>query len=196
MKYTVGKTDGLIIVDVQRDFCPGGALPVPRGNEVVPVLNRYIRLFAPSGGVFASRDWHPPDHISFKPGGPWPPHCIRGTTGAEFHPDLELPPDAVVVSKATERDKEAYSAFDGTDLAEVLRKRGISRIFVGGLATDYCVKATVLDGISEGFEVILLADAIRGVNVSRGDSEKAICEMARSGSQCATVGDVESGVAM
>ena len=193
MKYAVGKTDGLIIVDVQRDFCPGGALPVPNGDRIIPVLNRYVELFRNSGGIFASRDWHPPDHISFRPKGPWPTHCVRGTPGADFHPDLNLPDEAVVISKASETDKEAYSAFEDTGLAEMLSRRGISRIFVGGLATDYCVKSTVLDGVSAGFTVVLLVDAIRGVDVSQGDSEKAICEMVRSGCECAVIADLTVG---
>jgi len=181
-KVAVTRRSALIIVDVQRDFMPGGALPVPRGDEVVPTLNSYIELFDRLGRpVVATRDWHPPDHISFRPRGPWPPHCVQNSPGAEFHPDLRLPADVIVVSKATEPDKEAYSGFEGTDLAEGLRALEVRRLFVGGVATDYCVKATVLDGLRLGFEVFVLEDAIRGVDVNPGDSEKAIREMLSAG---------------
>lgn len=183
MPVKVGKGDALVVVDVQRDFLPGGALPVPRGDEVVPVLNRYIELFTGKGlPVVFTRDWHPADHVSFKGrGGHWPPHCVQGTPGAEFAPGLTVPEGAIIVSKATSRDKEAYSGFDGTDLHEKLQEFGIKRIFVGGLATDYCVKATVLDGLKLGYEVYLLSDAVRGVDVNPGDSDRAIEEMASAG---------------
>ena len=183
MPVKVGKGDALVVVDVQRDFLPGGALPVPKGDEVVPALNRYIELFTGKGlPVIFTRDWHPRDHISFKErGGPWPPHCVQGTPGAEFAPGLTVPEGAIIVSKATSRDKEAYSGFDGTDLHERLQELGVKRIFVGGLATDYCVKATVLDGLKLGYEVYLLTDAVRGVDVNPGDSDRAIGEMTSAG---------------
>ncbi|RJS80719.1 bifunctional nicotinamidase/pyrazinamidase, partial [Candidatus Bathyarchaeota archaeon] len=175
----------LIIVDVQRDFCQGGALAVPNGDEVVPVLNEYIEKFKSAGAaVIATRDWHPRNHVSFRSrGGPWPEHCVQNTAGAEFHPRLNLPSDVIVVSKGTEPDKEAYSGFEGTDLESKLRELGVSKIFVGGLATDYCVKHTVLDGLKRGFEVYLLEDAVRGVDVQKGDSEKAIEEMVKKGAK-------------
>jgi len=194
MKYRINKVeDALIIVDVQKDFCSGGALPVPEGEKVVPVLNRYIEKFSKAGAlIVATRDWHPPNHVSFKShGGAWPPHCIQGTPGAEFHPDLNLPAKVKIISKASSPDKEAYSGFDGTDLEEKLRNAGIRRVFVGGLATDYCVKSTVLDALKLGFETILLLDAIRGVDVKPGDSEKAINEMLRKGAKGASLSDFE-----
>jgi nicotinamidase/pyrazinamidase len=147
------------------------------------VLNRYAALFRERGlPVFATRDWHPPDHCSFAPqGGPWPPHCIAGTEDAAFAPELELPDAAQVISKATEAGREAYSGFDGTDLAECLHGKGVKRVFVGGLATDYCVLNTVLDGLKAGFEVYLLRDAVRGVNVHPGDDVRAIDKMQQAG---------------
>ncbi len=156
----------LIIVDMQRDFMPGGALPVPGADEIVPTLNRYIQLAKGRGWpVVATRDWHPPNHCSFREqGGPWPAHCLAGTEGAEFHPDLELPEDAIVISKATDPDREAYSAFQGTDLLKKLKQLGIERLLIGGVATDYCVNETVRDGVQEGFEVWLLSDATRGTD--------------------------------
>lgn len=157
--------DALLVVDVQNDFLPGGALAVPEGDAVVPVLNRWIREAEAAGvPVVATRDWHPADHVSFEAqGGPWPPHCVAGTPGAAFHPDLALPDDAVVVSKATEPGEEAYSGFDQTRLADTLRQRGVRRVWVGGLATDYCVRATALDAAEAGFEVALIPDGHRGI---------------------------------
>jgi len=179
--------DALIIVDVQNDFCPGGALAVKGGDEVVPVLNRVIEKFTAAGlPIFATRDWHPEKTIHFKAhGGLWPVHCVQGTKGAEFHSGLKLGNDTVVVSKGMAADDDSYSGFDadrsGTSLAELLRQKGIKRIFVGGLATDYCVKHTVLDGLKEGFEVVLLGDSIRAVNIEPDDGELAISEMVRAG---------------
>jgi nicotinamidase/pyrazinamidase len=172
--------DAVILVDVQNDFCPGGALPVPEGDRVVPALNallKRVRAF-----TVATRDWHPPNHCSFKPeGGTWPVHCVAGTPGAAFHPALAVDRVAHLVSKATRPDEEAYSGFQGTDLAAVLQRRGIQRVFVGGLATDYCVKATALDAVKHGFEVAVLEDAIRGVEVQPGDCARALDEMKRAG---------------
>jgi len=195
MRYAIRRSeDALIIVDVQRDFCSGGALPVPEGEKIIPTLNRYIKKFSEAGAlIIATRDWHPPNHVSFvKYGGPWPPHCVQGTPGAEFHPDLKLPRNIKIVSKATSADKEAYSGFNGTGLGAELRKAGIRRVFVGGLATDYCVKSTVLDALSLGFETVLLLDAIKGVNVNPGDSEKAINEMLKRGARKAVIDDFQS----
>ena len=177
--------DALVIVDVQNDFLPGGALAVPHGDEVVPVLNRWIERFTARGlPVVATRDWHPPDHCSFRErGGPWPVHCVAGTEGAAFAPALRLPADALVISKATEPDREAYSGFEGTDLAERLRGLGVRRLFVGGLATDYCVLSTVRDARREGFDVVLLEDAVRAVDVQPGDGARALEEMRRLGAE-------------
>lgn len=157
--------DALVIVDVQRDFCPGGALPIARGDEVVPVLNRWIGAAAAAGvPVYASRDWHPMHHPSFDAsGGSWPTHCLQDSEGARFHPELALPDSAVVVTKGTRFDKDQYSAFDDTGLATELRGRGITRLWVGGLAQDVCVRATVLDARREGFETIVISDGTRGV---------------------------------
>jgi nicotinamidase/pyrazinamidase len=162
--------DALIVVDVQRDFCPGGALPIENGDAVVPVLNRWIdqarRLGIP---VIASRDWHPQRHLSFKPeGGEWPVHCVQGTPGAAFHPDLDLPPDAEIVTKGDRTDRDQYSAFDATGLAEELRRHGVKRVFVGGLAEDVCVRATALDAVKSGLATHLIAGATKPVTPAGG----------------------------
>ena len=173
----------LVIVDLQNDFCPGGSLAVPGGDKIVPVVNRLIDSFTKAGlPIFATRDWHPKDHCSFKDqGGPWPPHCVQNTKGAEFHPQLRLPQDVSIISKATSREKDAYSGFDGTDLSSRLRGEKVNSIIVCGLATDYCVKATVLDGRMEGHSVSVTEDAIRGVNLKPDDSQKAVDEMEIAG---------------
>jgi nicotinamidase/pyrazinamidase len=186
-----GRGDALVVVDVQNDFLPGGSLAVPDGAAVVPVLNAWLERFGALGlPVFATRCWHPPDHCSFRAqGGPWPPHCIAGTRGAEFAPDLALPPDAVVISKATRADRDAYSGFDGTDLDQRLGDAGCRRLFVGGLATDYCVLNTVLDGLRLGFDVYLLRAAVRAVDVAPGDGELAIERMRAAGAREIPAGD-------
>ena len=175
--------DALVVVDIQQDFCPGGALAVPAGDEVVPVLNRWIERAERIGAtVVLTRDWHPPDHCSFKDqGGPWPAHCVRDTAGAEYHPDLRIPPGSIRVDKATEPDRECYSGFAGTTLAGQLHGKFISRLWVGGLALDYCVRATVLEALAEGFEVHLLRSATRAVELTPGDGERAIAEMRAAG---------------
>jgi nicotinamidase/pyrazinamidase len=190
---TMASKDALIVVDVQNDFCPGGTLAVADGDQVVPVLNRYIDQFIKAGlPIFATRDWHPEKTSHFTTGGgPWPPHCVQGSKGAEFHPDLKLPLGTVMVSAGTGADEDGYSGFLGRDengakLADLLRQRVIERIFIGGLATDYCVKHTVLDGLKEGFKVVLLADSVRGVNLKPGDSARAIEEMRNAGAEVAT----------
>jgi len=175
--------DALVVVDVQNDFLPGGSLAVSGGNEIVPVINRYIELFESKGlPIFATCDRHPQDHCSFgEQGGPWPIHCSAGSKGAEFHPDLYLPDSAVVISKGTAVAKDAYSGLEGTDLNERLKSAGIHRLAIGGLATDYCVFNTVKDALKNGFAVLLLQDAIRAVNVRPEDGEKAVEEMTRIG---------------
>ncbi len=182
------KKAALIIVDVQNDFCPGGALAVAEGDRVVESLNGYIGRFADAGlPIFASRDWHPEKTTHFKAfGGLWPEHCVQGTYGAEFHRALRLGGSAVIVSKGMAADADSYSGFDAVDsagvcLADLLRVDGVTRIYVGGLATDYCVKQTVLDGLKFGFDVVLLEDAIRGVDVAPGDSARAMQEMLDAG---------------
>jgi len=175
--------DALLIVDTQNCFMPGGPVPVPHGDEVVPVLNRWIEKAQKEGAfIAASRDWHPENHTSFKAqGGPWEPHCVQGTEGAAFHPDLRLPRNALVVSKGDDPDSEAYSAFQGTGLARKLRERGIETLWIGGLALDYCVKETVLDARREGFDVRLIRNATRAVNAEPGDGERALEEMQEAG---------------
>lgn len=179
--------DALLIVDVQNDFLPGGSLAVPRGDEVVPVLNRYLRAFA-ALPVYATRDWHPARHCSFREqGGPWPPHCIADTRGAQFAAALQLPPAVVIIFKATSTEQDAYSGFQGTDLDDRLRAANIHRLFIGGLATDYCVLNTVRDALRFGYEVLLLGDAIRAVDVRPGDGQRAEQEMLSLGAQRITV---------
>ena len=173
----------LVIVDVQNDFCPGGALAVHEGDQVVPIVNALIEKFSRAGlPIYATRDWHPAEHCSFKAqGGPWPPHCVQDTAGAGFHADMVLPDEAIVISKATVVQADAYSGFEGTALAERLRAKSVDDIVVCGLATDYCVKATAIDGRKEGFSVTVVEDAIKGVNVESDDSAKAVAEMKEAG---------------
>ena len=179
------KGDALIIVDVQSDFLPGGSLGVPDGDAIVPVINAYAEKFGSAElPIVATRDWHPADHCSFAAqGGPWPPHCVRHTAGAEFAAALHLPEEVLLISKATRSEADAYSGFDGTDLAKRLRAAGVRRVFVGGLATDYCVLATVRDALAAGFEAAVLTDAVRAVNVESDDGDKALAEMRRLGAQ-------------
>jgi nicotinamidase/pyrazinamidase len=182
----------LLVVDVQKDFCPGGALAVPDGNRVVPALNRHIADAVAQGWpVYASRDWHPPVTEHFQAyGGEWPAHCVRESEGAQFHPDLQLPASTIIISKGQAPDKPGYSALegstpDGTLLADDLRSRGVEHLYVGGLATDYCVKASVIDARRAGLEVTVLGDAIAGVDVKPGDSARALEEMERAGATIA-----------
>ena len=175
--------DALIVVDVQRDFLPGGALAVPGGDAVVAPLNAWIERFAAADApIRVTRDWHPVDHCSFKAqGGPWPPHCVAGTPGAEFAEGLRLPGRYQVISKATSQANDAYSDFEGTDLAAELRSHGVRRVWVGGLATEYCVRATVLDAIRNGFEAHVLVPAVRAIDVEPGDGQRALEEMRSAG---------------
>lgn len=184
--------DALIVVDVQKDFLPGGALAVPDGDAVIPALNRYAERFGRIGlPVFATRDLHPPDHCSFRErGGPWPPHCVVGSPGAELSPALVLPAGTETIAKATPSDVEVYSAFEGTGLAAGLRERGCKRVFIGGLATDYCVRATALDALEEGFEVVVLEDAVRPVEVRPGDGARALAELVAQGAHLARLEEV------
>ena len=178
------KKKALIVVDVQNDFCPGGALAVAHGDEVVAPLNNLMREFLQRGEpVFKSRDWHPEETRHFAAyGGTWPVHCVQNTKGAEFHPELLDDMHIRVVSKGL-GDEDSYSAFDGTDLALQLRRLGIEEVWVGGLATDYCVKNTVLDAVKEGFQVKALKNAMRPVEVKPGDGQRAIEEMQAAGAE-------------
>jgi len=183
-----GERAGLLIVDVQNDFCSGGALPVPDGDSIVSVLNHYIDDAVAHGAtVYVSRDWHPAITTHFKSyGGPWPAHCVQGTDGARFHPNLRLPASAIVITKGEKPNSPGYSAFEGhTPEGEPfltdLRERGIPHLYVGGLATDYCVKHSVLDALSAGFQVNVLEDAIAGVDPE--GSARAVIEMRERGAQ-------------
>ncbi len=179
----LAKGDALVIVDVQNDFLHGGPLPVPRGDEVIYILNRYAARFAREGlPVFATRDWHPPNHCSFlEQGGPWPPHGVADSEGAQLAPALRLPSDTVIVSKGTDAGREAYSGFASSELAALLERKGVKRLFIGGLATDYCVLNTVVDALGCGFAVFLLVDAIRAVDVQPGDGDQAVAAMTSAG---------------
>lgn len=187
--------DALLVIDVQQDFLPGGALPVSQGDAVVPLLNAWARAFNSAAcAVYATRDWHPADHCSFRAqGGPWPPHCVATTAGAGFAAGLQLPAGTITISKATRSDADAYSGFDGTTLADRLRAAGTRRVWVGGLATDYCVRATVLDALRLGFGVTVLTDAIRGVDVTPGDGARALAEMQAAGAVLHPGGPPDSG---
>jgi len=175
--------DALIVVDLQNDFLPGGSFAVPHADAVIPVLNRYLAEFAGRQlPIFATRDWHPMNHCSFRTqGGRWPVHCVADSKGEQFASELILPPWTVVISKGVAPDKEAYSGFEGTVLEKRLRGLGLRRLFVGGLATDYCVLNTVKDALARGFSVFLLRDAIGAVNVKPDDGRNAEAEMLRLG---------------
>jgi nicotinamidase/pyrazinamidase len=190
-KYNIVISDALLITDIQKDFLPGGALPIQGGNEIIPVLNAYAKRFADANAhLFASRDWHPPNHISFKAqGGPWPPHCVQDTDGAKFSPDLKLPSICAVISKATNPEHESYSVFDGTSFAHELKMCEIKRLFIGGLATDYCILNTALDARKLGYETVVLMDATLGINAEQGDVDKAVEAMLKAGAQQATSED-------
>lgn len=182
----------LIVVDVQNDFCPGGALGVDDGDAVVPVLNRWIEAFRAEGRpIVYTQDWHPADHVSFEEqGGIWPVHCVENTEGAAFHKDLLV--RGHVFRKAFEQGLEGYSGFDGrlvaddgsmtdVELVSWLREQGVKKVYVGGLTTDYCVRATVLDALENEFDAVYIEAASRPVNVEPGDEEKAVAEMQARG---------------
>ena len=187
------KQSALILVHMQNDFCPGGALPVKEGDTIIPLINRYIDLFRSTGlPVIATRDWHPPDHCSFKEqGGMWPVHCVQGSRGAQFRADLHIPNGSLIISGATNPKQEAYSSFDGTTLNDHLEDMGAKSLYIVGLATDYCVKQTVLEACKLGYRVIVLEDAIRGVNLEPEDSQKALQEMVGAGAINAKAQDLE-----
>ncbi len=185
---TTEPTDALIVVDVQNDFCPGGALPVKDGHRVVPIVNRIMPHF---DRVVFTRDWHPFDHISFDDAPQfvdksWPEHCVQDTPGAEFHPDLRTGLAAAIVSKGVHPDKEAYSGFEGTDLDSRLQRWGVRRIFLAGMATDYCVKHTTLDARKLGYDVVVITDACRGIDVPLGSTATALETMKEAGAHLVT----------
>lgn len=169
----------LIVVDVQNDFCPGGALAVANGDAVVEPVNR---LASEAPFVVATRDWHPRDHRSFaEQGGPWPVHCVAGTSGAELHPGIDRGLVDLIVDKGQARDTEGYSGFEGTELEALLHSRGVDTVDVAGLALDYCVRATALDAKHAGFNVIVHRDATRAVEVTPGDGDRAVEELRAAG---------------
>jgi nicotinamidase/pyrazinamidase len=172
----------LLVVDVQNDFCPGGALPVPEGDAVVPVINRLMDAFPL---VLASKDWHPQETVHFQK---WPPHCVQGTWGAEFHPQLRTDKIQLVLLKGTGNRDDGYSAFEATNvnLAEFLRQQVVTELYVTGLATDYCVRATTLDALRAGFRTYVVTDAVRAVNLHPDDGEKALQEMQAAGATLVT----------
>jgi nicotinamidase/pyrazinamidase len=184
--------DALLVIDMQVDFLPGGALGVAGGHETAAPINHLIELFQAQGlPVFASRDWHPKDHCSFAAqGGPWPPHCVAGSPGAEFAAELALPDDAVVISKAATAAVDAYSAFAGTELSSQLRAREITRVTVCGLATDYCVLNTVSDALEEGFDTLIVPEAMRAVDVHPGDGSRAMDRMVARGAVPVRLGEL------
>ncbi len=195
----VERDAALLLVDVQVDFCGGGCLAVPDADQIVPVLNRYLELFRAAGlPIIASRDWHPENSTHFSAaGGVWPVHCVQGTSGARFHPDLVLDEQTVIVSKGMDPLADGFSSFaavdgHGADLADCLRKRNSKRLYVGGLATDYCVKMTVLDALQRGFAVTVLLDGVRGVDLQPGDSRSAIEAMVAAGAQVACLEDLQN----
>ncbi|HKT22109.1 MAG TPA: nicotinamidase [Nitrososphaerales archaeon] len=184
-------SDALLVVDVQVDFCPGGALAVPKGDSIIPGLNRVISAFAGARlPIFFTRDWHPANHCSFKArGGIWPPHCVQGTAGAEVHGGLLMPKGSVLISKGDDPDEEAYSGFQGTDLAARLRELGVKDVYIGGLTIEYCVRTTAEDALREGFAAHVILDCVRGLEIHRGDSTAAIQEVKEAGAS--TIGASE-----
>ena len=191
-RVEITEHDGLLVIDVQNDFLPGGALAVPDGDAVIEPLNRCLALFtARNLPVFASRDWHPADHCSFiAQGGSWPVHCLAGSQGARFAAALALPEQAVIISKAATKERDSYSAFGETGLDGLCRQKGISRLLVGGLATDYCVKKSVLDALGLGYEVMVIREAIRAVDLRPGDGSRAAEEMRGAGAVFVSIRDI------
>ncbi|MDP8234172.1 MAG: bifunctional nicotinamidase/pyrazinamidase [Candidatus Saelkia tenebricola] len=186
-----------LIIDLQNDFCLGGALAVPQGDQIIPVLNECIRVFIQKKlPVLVTRDWHPEKSSHFKEfGGLWPAHCVQNTKGAQFHPQLQLPENTIIISGGMNPNEDGYSAFDGVDskgveFVQVLKDLNIEELYIGGLATDYCVKQSVLDAVKYGFKVNLLIDAIKGVNISPNDSKVAIKEMLNSGVSAITLDEM------
>ncbi len=185
----MNRNDCLIIVDLQNDFCPGGALAVKEGDQIVETINRIMPLFP---CVVTTQDWHPQDHCSFKgQGGPWPPHCVQNTQGAELHPGLNRKGIHISIRKGQFQDRDAYSGFQETTLKDDLMKRNVQNVFVAGLATDYCVKHTVLDALKSGFHTTVLTDCVKAVNQNPADGGKALDEMKNAGGILTTSGKLK-----
>ncbi|HEY6007206.1 MAG TPA: bifunctional nicotinamidase/pyrazinamidase [Geobacteraceae bacterium] len=188
----------LLVVDMQVDFCPGGSLAVPGGDDIIPVINRYIEIFQHQGvPIFVSRDWHPPVTTHFKAyGGLWPSHCVQGSAGAQFHPLLRLPDDVTVISKGMDPHKDDYSTFHalsdaGYYLDDHLTGAGVTRIYICGLATDYCVRQSSLDALRAGYAVTVFTDAVKGVDLAPGDSQRALEEISRAGAELTDLEEIE-----
>jgi len=188
----------LLVVDIQKDFCAGGALAAPGGVEIIPAVNRHVATAITRGmPVYATRDWHPVRTTHFKDyGGNWPPHCVQGTAGAQFHPALKLPPEAIIVNKGDDPERHGYSAFEGhtsegKTLLDDLRDRHITRVYVAGIATDYCVRQSALDALRAGLEVRVLPDAIAGIDVRPGDAQRALDEISAAGAELVPTLDAE-----
>lgn len=184
----VGPADALIVVDVQNDFCAGGALAVPGAEGIFENINRLMPRFR---HVVATKDWHPANHSSFQAqGGVWPPHCVQDTSGSDLHPTLDASRIQKVIHKGADIDAPGYSAFEATELADELRKRGVRRVFTCGLATDYCVRASTLAALENGFQAVAIQDAMAAVSVKPGDGQRALDEMRAAGAQLASTADV------
>ncbi len=192
MTISLEHHDALLVVDLQNDFLDGGSLGVPGSTAIIPVVNQYIDMFTRAlFPVFACRDWHPANHCSFvENGGLWPVHCVAKDHGSEFHPDLHLPPGTYIASKGSLPDREAYSALEGTKLEKELRAQSIERVFICGLATDYCVLETTRDLVKNNFMAVILQDAIKAVDVQPGDGVRAIREMLSLGALKVTLHDI------
>jgi len=180
----------LLVVDIQNDFCPGGALGISAGDKIIPVINKYIEIFSKNKlAIFFSRDWHPKKTVHFKKfGGTWPVHCVENTQGASFHPKLKIPKEAIILSKGIDPQEDSYSAFEARDacgqsLGNLLKIFGVEEIYIAGLATDYCVKYSALDALKNGFKVKVLKDAIKGVNIKPADSQEALDEITGVGAK-------------
>ena len=188
----------LLIVDVQNDFCPGGALGVPEGDKIVPMINKYVRIFSKNKlPIFATRDWHPLRSRHFKDfGGLWPVHCLQNSRGAAFHPDLKLSKDVILLYKGMDPEEDRYSSFaaqdlSGQSLSGLLKRMGIIELYIAGLATDYCVKFTAIDALKQKFKVKILTDAIKGVNFKPHDSEEAIKKIVKMGAKKIRLADLK-----
>lgn len=189
MAMAIGETDALFIADPQNDFMPGGMLAVPQGDEIFAALNPLTHKLPL---VICSQDWHPANHISFKErGGPWPPHCVQKSWGADFHPALDQSRAALVLRKAFDPDREQYSAFEETETADMLKGRGIRRLFIGGVATDYCVLFSTLDARKGGLECFVILDGIRAINAEPGDDMRALAKMEEAGAHLISSGEVD-----